>query len=234
MAATADPFYSLRAEVEANLKDITSNSGGMSARNVEDALQRIHWDLEMLEESIDRVTANPAKFGITTDEVDRRHQFVASVKQQMSSIRSATSSRGGGSGGGGHAAQRESLLGGKNQSKAAKKAAADLESANDSFMDQENLRQSLLHREQDEYLDDLGQSLTRLGGMGKSISEELMEQEKIIDDLQQATDYTVHNMNDVNRLVSDMLKSKQGRSQLCLILLLVVAIMVVIFLIFVL
>lgn len=50
----------------------------------------------------------------------------------------------------------------------------------------------------------------------------------------QATDYTVHNMNDVNRLVSDMLKSKQGRSQLCLILLLVVAIMVVIFLIFVL
>lgn len=48
---------------------------------------------------------------------------------------------------------------------------------------------------------------------GLSIHTELKEQEKILDDLENRTDYAVQNMDQVNRMVKGMLKSKEGRSQ---------------------
>ena len=45
-------------------------------------------------------------------------------------------------------------------------AAAALRDENDDFIGGEQLQRALIEREQDDVLDDLGQSVTRLGAMG--------------------------------------------------------------------
>ena len=65
----------------------------------------------------------------------------------------------------------------------------------------EQLKRALIEREQDEILNDLGESVMRLGQMGLNIHHELKEQEAILDELDNRTDYALNNMDDVNRLV---------------------------------
>eukprot|EP00960_Hanusia_phi_P036138 752163-Hanusia_phi.AAC.2 len=55
-------------------------------------------------------------------------------------------------------------------------------------------------QEQDESLDDLSLAVTRIGHMGLTIHNELKEQESLIDDLHERTDFSVNNMSDVNKL----------------------------------
>mmetsp|Transcript_844 Transcript_844/g.2087 ORF Transcript_844/g.2087 Transcript_844/m.2087 type:complete len:103 (-) Transcript_844:82-390(-) len=101
-------------------------------------------------------------------------------------------------------------------------------------MEGEGMRQQLIHEELNVYLDDLHTSVTRLGEMGLTIHHELKEQEAIVDDLTERTDANHSNMLDINKQVSDLLKSRQGRNQLLLIAGLILALLVVVALIFIL
>ena len=110
-----------------------------------------------------RVTVNPSKYGLTNDEVDKRRAFVRGVRQRIAAYRSSVSSRGGYS----QAAQRSQLLGSSKEAVAQQAAAAALREENDDFIGGEQLKRALIEREQDEVLDDLGHSVTRLGQMGE-------------------------------------------------------------------
>uniref|UniRef100_A0A7S4PHY8 t-SNARE coiled-coil homology domain-containing protein n=1 Tax=Guillardia theta TaxID=55529 RepID=A0A7S4PHY8_GUITH len=210
MASTqaADPFFSLKAEVEAAINDIVEGLPQLTPREVTEAMERIKWDIEMMEDSIDRVMSNPSKFGISGDEIERRRIFVNSMKSKLSSIQSKDSERKSANVTGNGIAnsrstasdQREALLGNRDQEKAKQQAA--LEEDNENFIENENLRRALIMREQDESLDDLSLAVTRIGQMGLTIHHELKEQESLIDDLHERTDYSVNNMSDVNKLVS--------------------------------
>jgi len=227
--AANDPFYSLKAEVETAVKQV-SNTHGKPLRAIEDALQRIGWDIEMLQESIDRVEGNQAKFGISTEELESRKGFVRDVKAQVNFIRAETVEGSRGT----VKEQRESLLGKNSKAERQAAASAAIEDDNERFLEGENLRQALLIQEQDDTLDDLGKSVARIGEMSLNISSELKEQESIIDDLNDRTDYTVNNMDDVNKMVASMLKSKEGRNQICLIIMLTLGLITVTTLIFIL
>ncbi|KAJ1476036.1 hypothetical protein T484DRAFT_1966777 [Baffinella frigidus] len=219
----SDPFYSMKAEVEEALKSILD----------ERDMKRVLFDVEMLEDSIQRVQGNLARYGLDEAELARRKAFVISVKQQISSLRAQGPAHGQGAAGG--TAMRESLLGGDRSQRDSDRARANaaLQEENETFIEGEGLKRALIQREQDECLDDLSQSVARIGEMGLNIHNELSEQDEILDDLDERTDNTVHNMADVNRLVTDMLKSKQGRNQLCMIVALTLGLVFVTTLIFI-
>mmetsp|Transcript_7967 Transcript_7967/g.18172 ORF Transcript_7967/g.18172 Transcript_7967/m.18172 type:complete len:244 (-) Transcript_7967:38-769(-) len=234
----ADPFFSLKTEVEAAISDIMEGLPHLTPREVTEALERIKWDIEMMEDSIERVTSNPSKFGISSDEIERRRVFVNGMKTKLSSIQSKDNDKKTTSAAGigisnarsSQSNQREALLGNREQEKAKQQAA--LEEDNENFIENENLRRALIMQEQDESLDDLSLAVTRIGHMGLTIHNELKEQESLIDDLHERTDFSVNNMSDVNKLVTEMLQNRQGRNQLCLICILTTALIVVTTLIF--
>jgi hypothetical protein len=64
--------------------------------------------------------------------------------------------------------QRSQLLGSSQDRVAQQAAQAALREENDDFIGGEQLKRALIEREQDEVLDDLGESVTRLGQMGAS------------------------------------------------------------------
>lgn len=109
-----------------------------------------------------RVTLNPSKYGLTNDQVEKRRGFVHGVRQKLAAYRPSATTRGGNS----QTDQRAQLLGATEDRVAQEAAAAELREENDDFIGGEQLRRALIEREQDEVLDDLGKSVTRLGAMG--------------------------------------------------------------------
>mmetsp|Transcript_850 Transcript_850/g.2108 ORF Transcript_850/g.2108 Transcript_850/m.2108 type:complete len:170 (-) Transcript_850:82-591(-) len=168
---------------------------------------------------------------MSNDEIQSRIKCVQNWKRQMDDVRADLT---GGFGKTSSKGSREALLGSKQEQEERAKAKKALERDNQEFMEGEGMRQQLIHEELNVYLDDLHTSVTRLGEMGLTIHHELKEQEAIVDDLTERTDANHSNMLDINKQVSDLLKSRQGRNQLLLIAGLILALLVVVALIFIL
>ncbi|KAK8370588.1 hypothetical protein V6Z12_A01G186900 [Gossypium hirsutum] len=80
---------------------------------------------------------------------------------------------------------------------------------NDDFIASESDRQMLLingSMQQDEELDELSASFERIGGVGLTIHEELLAQEKIIDDLGTEMDSTTNRLDFVQKKVAMVMK----------------------------
>ncbi|MBA0712844.1 hypothetical protein Golax_011917 [Gossypium laxum] len=73
--------------------------------------------------------------------------------------------------------------------------------SNDDFLASESDRQMLLLKQQDEELDELSTSVKRIGGVGLTIHEELLAQEKILDELGTEMDSTKNRLDFVQVIV---------------------------------
>ncbi|KAG8487434.1 hypothetical protein CXB51_020993 [Gossypium anomalum] len=73
-------------------------------------------------------------------------------------------------------------------------------------------------RQQDEELDELSASVERIGGVGLTIHEELLAQEKIIDDLGTEMDSTTNRLDFVQKKVAMVMKKASAKGQIMMIL----------------
>jgi SYP6 family syntaxin len=90
----------------------------------------------------------------------------------------------------------------------------------------------LHHREQEEDLDDLSETIMRLGAVGLTIHEELSSQGRLIDELGNDMDTTATRLNFVQKHVSMVMKKAGWKGQLMAIVSLVVLLLILTFLIF--
>ena len=97
-----------------------------------------------------------------------------SVRQKLIPYRATASNSNGHS----QSDQRSQLLGTRKDRVAQQAAQAALHEENDDFMGGEQLKRALIEREQDEVLDDLGQSVMRLGAMGIILSRPCLSLKK--------------------------------------------------------
>lgn len=113
------------------------------------------------------MTANQDKYTVTTAELSQRREFVKGVRSKIQSIREDLN---GGYGAAKGVRQRhEELVGSKKEQAEREKAKNQVARENQDFLQEENMKQSLIMREQDDALDDLHLSVTRIGEMGLSI-----------------------------------------------------------------
>ncbi|KAK8608048.1 hypothetical protein V6N13_023484 [Hibiscus sabdariffa] len=103
---------------------------------------------------------------------------------------------------------------------------------NDDFIASESDRQMLLIKQQDEELDELSASVERIGGVGLTIHEELLAQEKIIDDLGNEMDSTTNRLDFVQKKVAMVLKKASAKGQCMMILFLLVLFIILFILVF--
>ncbi|MED6216175.1 Syntaxin-61, variant 2 [Stylosanthes scabra] len=89
---------------------------------------------------------------------------------------------------------------------------------NDDFIESESDRQMLLMKQQDEELDELSISVQKIGGIGLTIHEELLAQEKIIDDLGNEMDSTSNRLDFVQKKVAMVMKKASAKGQIMMIL----------------
>lgn len=109
---------------------------------------------------------------------------------------------------------------------AAAAASSSYAKANSEFVREQVQEQALIRRQQDETLGALSGSLSRVGEMALTIKDELKEQDKMLDDIHEQTDIAQSKMDSAISRVEKLLKTKD-RCQICTILILVVAFVVV-------
>lgn len=87
---------------------------------------------------------------------------------------------------------------------------AELDQENDKFIHNQRQRTKQAIQQQDENLDILGSAVDRLGVIGKDIKEELIIQNKELDNLGQDIDHASDRMNIVMASLEKLLKTKDG------------------------
>ncbi|ONM34311.1 Syntaxin-61 [Zea mays] len=103
---------------------------------------------------------------------------------------------------------------------------------NDDFISSESDRQLLLMRQQDEELDELSESVQRIGGVGLTIHEELSGQERILNDLSLEMETTSNRLDFVQKRVAMVMKKAGIKGQIMLIVFLVVLFIILFVLVF--
>ena len=98
-----DPYLVVRSEVEASLQSALALHGSFrriaktlppsshasseelnwSRDELKGTLSALESDLDELESSVDVVVRNPAGFGVTSDEIQRRRQFISRVRGEL-------------------------------------------------------------------------------------------------------------------------------------------------------
>uniref|UniRef100_A0A2P2LA27 t-SNARE coiled-coil homology domain-containing protein n=1 Tax=Rhizophora mucronata TaxID=61149 RepID=A0A2P2LA27_RHIMU len=103
---------------------------------------------------------------------------------------------------------------------------------NDDFIQSESDRQLLLMKQQDEDLDELSASVERIGGVGLTIHEELLAQEKVIDDLGMEMDSTSNRLDFIQKRVAMVMKKAGAKGQIMMILFLILLFIILFVLVF--
>jgi hypothetical protein len=164
--------------------------------------------LRDLKGAIDMVEANRAKFpSISNPELGQRKLFVSDMDYTIQNIKQGIDAQ----------EIRQKLQSDDASAKMESSRPAAMptssrskESSNDTFIHNQRQTTHQIINQQDMALTDLGASVDRLGDMGRTINEELREQNRMLDDLDDDLDAAGNKMNFVMSKLAKLLKTKDG------------------------
>ncbi|KAL1546761.1 Syntaxin-61 [Salvia divinorum] len=245
MSSAQDPFYIVKEEIQDSIDKFLQtfhqwermpSDSGERIRLTKEILtgsESIEWQVDELDKAVTVASRNPSLYGIDQVELDSRRRWTSNARDQVKSIKKSvvsgkelnnTSTSN-------FSEMRRELMRLPNPHHAdqSQKYGAD----NDDFISSESDRQLLLMRQQDEELDELSASVQRIGGVGLTIHEELLAQEKIIDDLGMEMDSTSNRLDFVQKKVAVVMKKAGAKGQImmiCFLLVLFIILFVLVFL----
>ncbi|KAG5001988.1 hypothetical protein AAZX31_08G305400 [Glycine max] len=230
MPSAQDPFYVVKAEIQDSIDKLQSTfhqweskSGaaeqGHLTKEVLAGCESIEWQVDELDKAIAVASRDPSWYGIDEAEVESRRRWASSARSQVGTMKKAMES-GKGSSTTSHASvngmRRELMrLPNSHQTDSSNQYAAR---DNDDFIQSESDRQTLLIKRQDEELDELSESVRRIGGVGLTIHDELTAQEKILDELGSEMDSTTNRLDFVQKKVAMVMKKASAKGQIMMIL----------------
>lgn len=220
-----DPYYGVRDNVKAqcdkmkarNAKfhDMVRNVNTASSMEFKDLRKTLNKDVRNVEKqirdlrgAIDAIEANRARFpGITNPELGQRKVFIDDMTYIVQEVKKGMESQ----------SVRQKLAKDETEARMTQQrsmptAAAPLPrgASNDTFIRNQRQQQHAIIDQQDVALTDLGASVDRLGNMGRTINEELREQNQMLDELDDDLDDAGNKMNFVMAKISKLLKTKDG------------------------
>uniref|UniRef100_A0AAV1THR2 t-SNARE coiled-coil homology domain-containing protein n=1 Tax=Peronospora matthiolae TaxID=2874970 RepID=A0AAV1THR2_9STRA len=244
-AASGDPFYVFKDDLETkvaavnqkhakwrvvrqNVNDVSSTEELVNlTQQIEGAVVTAEKAVKFLEETIVMVETNRAKFEhIDAAEIASRKAFVAATKKELEGVSADVCT---------DAVMDQSC-------KEERESIAPLESStsssphltdkerNERLLEQERLQRQQIMQQQDTNLAGLQTDITRLHGVTVEISNEVKQQNKMLDDMTDDVDEAQERMNFVMGRLSNLLKTKD-KCQLGLILFLVAVLVAMVFLV---
>ncbi|KAJ6935604.1 syntaxin-61 [Populus alba x Populus x berolinensis] len=244
MSSAQDPFYIVKEEIQESIDKLQS-SFHQWERISSDSEEQVHltkellaacesieWQVDELDKAISVAARDPSWYGIDEAELEKRRRWTSTARAQVGNVKKAV------------VAGKELNLSGTasvngmrrelmrmpdiQQTDKSNQYAQD----NDDFIQSESDRQMLLIKQQDEELDELSASVERIGGVGLTIHEELLAQERIIDDLDTEMDTTSNRLDFVQKKVAMVMKKASAKGQLMMIVFLVVLFIILFVLVF--
>uniref|UniRef100_A0A5B7ARI3 t-SNARE coiled-coil homology domain-containing protein n=1 Tax=Davidia involucrata TaxID=16924 RepID=A0A5B7ARI3_DAVIN len=245
MSSAQDPFYIVKEEIQESIdklqstfhkwERIPSDSGEQLhlTKELLAACESIEWQVDELDKTISVAARDPTWYGIDESELDKRRRWTSTARTQVGNVKKAVAAGkefNGTSTSNVNGMRRELMrLPNSHQTDRSNKYIAR---DNDDFISSESDRQLLLIKQQDEELDELSASVERIGGVGLTIHEELLAQEKIMDDLGLEMDSTSNRLDFVQKKVAMVMKKAGAKGQIMMILFLVVLFIVLFVLVF--
>ncbi|KAJ1407900.1 Target SNARE coiled-coil-like proteiny domain [Sesbania bispinosa] len=230
MPSAQDPFYVVKVEVQESIDKLQSTFHQWErtpdaaervnlAKEVLTGCESIVWQVDELDKAIAVASRDPSWYGIDEAELESRRRWTSSARTQVGKVKKAVET-----GKGASTTSHSSAIGmhrelmrlpDSHQIDTSKHYAAQ---DNDDFIQSESDRQMLLIKKQDEELDELSLSVQRIGGVGLTIHEELVAQEKIIDELGNEMDSTSNRLDFVQKKVGMVMKKASAKGQIMMIL----------------
>ncbi|XP_040933962.1 syntaxin-61 [Gossypium hirsutum] len=241
MSKARDPFYIVKEEIQESIDKLQS-SFHQWERILPDTGEQVHltkellanceiieWQVDELNKTIDVAAIDPSWYGIDNRELESRRRWTITARTQVGDVKKSVVARKE-NGNSASAMRRElmKLLISHQSDRSYQYSAED----NDDFIASKLDRQMLLIEQQDEELDELSASVERIGGVGLTIHEELLAQEKIIDDLGTEMDSTTNRLDFVQKKVAIVMKNASAKGQIMMILFLLVLFIILFILIF--
>ncbi|CAH2034190.1 unnamed protein product [Thlaspi arvense] len=260
MSSAQDPFYIVKEEIQESIdklqstfhkwerispgmgdqvhvtKELVANCGSIEWQVLVSSKAPVNLVLAMkvdeLEKAVTVAAKDPALYGIDEAELERRRRWTSNARTQVRNVKTGVLAGKGGSGAGNASEVRRELMRMPNSSEANRYHQYGGRD-DDGFVQSESDRQMLLIRQQDEELDELSKSVQRIGGVGLTIHEELVAQERILDELGTEMDSTKNRLDFVQKKVGMVMKKAGAKGQMmmiCFLLVLFIILFVLVFL----
>ncbi|KAI4307992.1 hypothetical protein L6164_031113 [Bauhinia variegata] len=232
MPSAQDPFYVVKEEIQESIDKLqstfhqweTSHDDGERvnlSKELVAGCESISWQVDELDKAISVAARDPSWYGIDEVELGSRRRWTSNARTQVGTVKKAVEAGKGSNIGASVNGMHRELMRMPNSHQVDipnQHAAQD----NDDFIASESDRQLLLIKQQDEELDQLSVSVQRIGGVGLTIHEELLAQEKIVDELGNEMDSTTNRLDFVQKKVAMVMKKASAKGQMMMILALVV------------
>ncbi|KAL8141848.1 hypothetical protein V2J09_014880 [Rumex salicifolius] len=184
--------------------------------------ESIQWQVDELDKAVSVAARDPAFYGINDAELEKRRKWTKNARDKVGTVRMAVGKGRGyqdaSNTNGSHHEMMRFPVGDSRQ----KAASSEYDHDNDDFVSSESDRQMLLMKQQDQELDELSASVQRIGHVGLTIHDELIEQERIMDDLGAEIDSTSNRLDFLQKKVAFVMKKAGVKGQLMIILFLLV------------
>ncbi|KAI3508364.1 hypothetical protein L1887_23370 [Cichorium endivia] len=236
MSSAQDPFYIVKEEIQESIDTLqatfhqwehTTEGQFQLTKELLSNCESIEWQVDELEKAISVAARDPAKYGINQPELERRFKWTRTARTQKS-VTGTDVNRRSSSTFSGMRQELMSLQSSRQQDRASHYIAKD----NDDFISSESDRQLLLIRQQDEELEELSESVQRIGSVGLTIHDELHAQEKLLEELGSEMDSTSNRLDFVQKKVAVVMKKASAKGQMMMILFLIILFIVLFVLVF--
>ncbi|KAL8145486.1 syntaxin-61-like isoform X1 [Apium graveolens] len=246
MSSAQDPFYIVKEEIQDSIDKLQTTfhkweqmalgtvDHGQLTKELLAGCESIQWQVVELEKTISVAARDPSWYGLTEVELEKRRRWTSTARTQVSNVKNAVvaGKEINGMGNFNASSTRRELMR-LPESNQTDRSDQYIARNNDDFISSESDRQLLLIKQQDEELDELSASVERIGGVGLTIHEELLSQEKILDDLGTEMDSTSNRLDFVQKKVAMVMKKASVKGQLMMIFLLIALFIILFVLVFV-
>ncbi|KAK5803309.1 hypothetical protein PVK06_030954 [Gossypium arboreum] len=241
MSKAQDPFYIVKEEIQDSIDKLQSSfhqwervpgGTGEQVHLTKELLancESIAWQVDELAKAISVAARDPSWYGINEVELENRRRWTSNARLQVADVK-RTIGAGKENDNSASVIRRELMRLPNSQ----QPDISDHYSAknNDDFVASESDRQMLLLKQQDEELDELSTSVKRIGGVGLTIHEELLAQEKILDELGTEMDSTKNRLDFVQKKMGMVMKKAGAKGQIMIIIFLLVLFIILFILVF--
>ncbi|XP_020596077.1 syntaxin-61-like isoform X1 [Phalaenopsis equestris] len=220
MSSAQDPFYVVKEEIQDSIDKLQVAFHELEQTPIETGehvhltrglitnCESIEWQVDELNKAIAVAARDPGWFGLDGAEIERRRRWTTSAHNQVAAVRKAVEA-GKEKKSFSHNGARKELMRLPNE------RSNYYTPDSDDFISSESDRQMLLRKQQDEELDELSVSVKRIGGVGLTIHEELVGQERILNELSMEMETTANRLEFVQFMNAE--KScygyEEGRSE---------------------
>jgi len=240
-----DPFYLVREEIQDSVKEVISNFNKWNSlpvgnsekyrygKELQGGCDSLFWQLDELDEAIKMASKDYTRFHIEEKEIQSRKTWIKSCRKQIEDVQDQlttensipTNAQTADS-----APVRDSARARPSSTQAKLQRAH--EEDNQNFIGDQSQEQEMLMRRQDEQLDDLSHSVSRIGLVSLNIGQELDEQGNMLEDLEEDLDGVKARLGAMTRKLQNVIKKSGFKGQLIMIVVLLVLLVVLIMIAF--